>query len=376
MMVVVVMGVAGSGKSTIGPQIAKALGGDYAEGDQFHPPANIAKMSSGTPLDDADRQPWLEAMAEAIAGWRRKDRPTVLACSALRKRYREILARGAAEVRFVYMRATPELVAQRMASRSGHFMPTSLIGSQFATLEEPDDAIVLDSSRSPAELVATALAQLRVTAGTTTFSFDDEAEAIKNEVLADIPNPAERLFADAKLPMPSVQWNPPRDAIPVPSLQFLHDYWTRLRGTRRAPTPREIDPVEMRPILGNVMLVDVEDHGARFRYTLYGARLVDSAAFDWTGRTTREMAEATRVPSPIFYDACYRAVLARPMPLLTISHGAPVLAVKIWARLILPLGDPVSRFLVGNVPVQRSPHGGNSAAYVEEIRRFFDKPDV
>jgi len=98
MMVVVVMGVAGSGKSTVGPLLAQALGGDFAEGDKFHPAANVEKMSSGVPLDDADRKPWLAAMAAAIAEWSRKDRPTVLACSALKHSYRAILSGGLPEV--------------------------------------------------------------------------------------------------------------------------------------------------------------------------------------------------------------------------------------------------------------------------------------
>jgi gluconokinase len=161
MMVVVVMGVAGCGKSTIGPLVAAALGADFAEGDRFHPPANVAKMSAGQPLTDEDRRPWLEAMADAIAGWRRLDRPTVLACSALRQGYRDILAGGSPEVRFVWLRGTPELVTARMAARKGHFMPTSLIGSQFATLEEPRDAIAVDIDGTPEEIAARALEALR-----------------------------------------------------------------------------------------------------------------------------------------------------------------------------------------------------------------------
>ncbi len=160
MMVVVVMGVAGCGKSTVGPLLAQGLGAEFAEGDRFHPPANVAKMSAGQPLDDADRLPWLEAMAAAIAGWRGGDRPTVLACSALRQGYRDILSRGSPEVRFVWLRGTRELVTARMAARKGHFMPTSLIGSQFATLEEPRDAIVVDIDGTPAEIAGRALAAL------------------------------------------------------------------------------------------------------------------------------------------------------------------------------------------------------------------------
>lgn len=163
MMVVVVMGVAGSGKSTVGPLIAAALGGDYAEGDQFHPPENIAKMSSGQPLDDVDRLPWLEAMARAIRDWHAHDRPTVLACSALKRRYRDILSGGSDEVRFVFIKGSPQLIAERIGARKGHFMPTTLLDSQFRTLEEPapGEAIIVDATAPPAQIAADALAQLK-----------------------------------------------------------------------------------------------------------------------------------------------------------------------------------------------------------------------
>lgn len=162
MMVVIVMGVAGSGKSTVGPLIAKGLGGAFAEGDQFHPPANIAKMTSGQPLNDDDRMPWLAAMATAIRGWAQGTKPTVLACSALKQRYRDILAQDLPDVRFVYLRGTQDLIGGRMATRSGHFMPSSLLDSQFQTLEEPRDAIVLNATQTPEAMAAAALAQLRL----------------------------------------------------------------------------------------------------------------------------------------------------------------------------------------------------------------------
>ncbi len=161
MMVVVVMGVAGCGKSTVGPLLAKALGGDFAEGDKFHPPENVAKMSRGEPLGDADRAPWLAAMAASIREWRTKDRPTVLACSALKQRYREVLAGGSPDVRFVYLRGAEAVIADRMARRRDHFMPPSLLRSQFAALEEPTDAIVADVGAEPAAIVAGVIAALR-----------------------------------------------------------------------------------------------------------------------------------------------------------------------------------------------------------------------
>jgi carbohydrate kinase (thermoresistant glucokinase family) len=164
MMVVVVMGVAGSGKSTVGPLLAQALGGDFAEGDKFHPAANVAKMKSGTPLDDADRKPWLEAMAAAIRDWSTKDRPTVLACSALKRSYRAILAGGSREVRFVFLKGEEGVIAARMAKRHDHFMPPSLLKSQFATLEEPEDAIIADIRAEPAAIVAAVLPRLGVVA--------------------------------------------------------------------------------------------------------------------------------------------------------------------------------------------------------------------
>lgn len=166
MLVIVVMGVSGSGKSTVGPRLAAALGGDYAEGDAFHPPANIAKMKRGEPLDDVDRKPWLEAMAAAIRGWSQAARPTVLSCSALKRKYRDILRSGAADVQFVHLAGDKALIAARMAARKGHFMPPSLLDSQFAVLEPPgpDEAIVVSIDQPPDAIVAEALARLGATA--------------------------------------------------------------------------------------------------------------------------------------------------------------------------------------------------------------------
>ena len=159
--VIVVMGVAGSGKTTVGPPLARALGWAYAEGDRFHPPENVAKMRGGTPLDDADRAPWLAAMAVSIRDWIAAGRPHVLACSALRQRYRDALKQGFAEVGFVWLKGDLERIAARMAARKDHFMPPALLRSQFATLEEPADALAVDIERAPEAIVADALARLR-----------------------------------------------------------------------------------------------------------------------------------------------------------------------------------------------------------------------
>ncbi|MFJ2667597.1 gluconokinase [Nocardia fluminea] len=126
------MGVAGSGKTTVGTLLADRLGWEYAEADSFHPPANIAKMAAGTPLDDADRAPWLGA----IAGWigEHATGGAVVSSSALKRRYRDVLRTGG-QVWFLHLHGSHELIATRMAARSGHFMPTSLLDSQFADLE-------------------------------------------------------------------------------------------------------------------------------------------------------------------------------------------------------------------------------------------------
>jgi len=132
----VVMGVSGSGKSTIAQRLAVALGWDYLDGDDLHPPANIAKMSAGVPLQDADRWPWLDAIADWIRGERAVGRHGVVACSALRRVYRERLREAGPGVRFVYLEVAREELARRLRTRR-HFMPPTLLGSQLATLEEP-----------------------------------------------------------------------------------------------------------------------------------------------------------------------------------------------------------------------------------------------
>jgi gluconokinase len=152
----IVMGVAGCGKSTIGEQLAVRLGWPFLEGDQLHPPGNIEKMTHGVPLTDADRLPWLQAIAKRIAEWRDGGKSGVVTCSALRDSYRKIITDGFPDVCFIYLRADRALIAQRFAERRGHFMPASLIASQFETLEEPkpdENALTLDVAEPVSILV-------------------------------------------------------------------------------------------------------------------------------------------------------------------------------------------------------------------------------
>src|SRR5450432_3892093 len=136
----VVMGVSGSGKSTIAEKLAERLNWCYEDGDQFHPASNVAKMSAGHPLTDEDRWPWLRAIADEIDRFCKAGQHAVIACSALKRAYRDILGHGRNDVRIVYLKGTQELIASRLAERKGHFMPPGLLASQFKTLEPPDDS--------------------------------------------------------------------------------------------------------------------------------------------------------------------------------------------------------------------------------------------
>ncbi|MDN5381301.1 MULTISPECIES: gluconokinase [Streptomyces] len=159
--VVVVMGVAGTGKTTIGPLLAARLGVPYAEGDDFHPEANIAKMTAGIPLEDEDRWPWLDAIGAWARG--RTGRGGVVSSSALKRSYRDRLRAAAPGIVFVHLTGDRELVERRMANRRGHFMPTALLDSQFATLQplQPDEpGVAVDISGTPEEITARALAAL------------------------------------------------------------------------------------------------------------------------------------------------------------------------------------------------------------------------
>jgi carbohydrate kinase (thermoresistant glucokinase family) len=143
---VIVMGVSGCGKTTVGRALAGALGWDFIEADDFHPPANVAKMTAGVPLDDADRSPWIAAVRAAIEACGTRGARAVVACSALKQAYRDALAPDPADTRFVLLRGDFALIKGRLAARGGHFMKESLLQSQFETLEEPVDALVLDAA--------------------------------------------------------------------------------------------------------------------------------------------------------------------------------------------------------------------------------------
>jgi gluconokinase len=151
-VIVIVTGVAGAGKTTIGARLARELGWKFYEGDDLHPAANIEKMRRGEPLDDRDRAPWLVSLRELIRAALDRGDNAVVACSALKEAYRAML-RVAPEVVFVYLRIDPLLAEKRMARRAGHFMDPTLAKSQFAALEEPADALTIDAALSPEEIV-------------------------------------------------------------------------------------------------------------------------------------------------------------------------------------------------------------------------------
>jgi gluconokinase len=152
-MIVIVMGVVGAGKTTIGKLLAEQLGWEFADADDFHPPSNIEKIRQGIPLTDDDRRPWLARLRAEIANWIAQGRSVVLACSALKRTYRQELEVGR-EVRFVYLKGNPELIAKRLRSRHGHFADEHILASQFDDLEEPENALTVDISAAPSQIVA------------------------------------------------------------------------------------------------------------------------------------------------------------------------------------------------------------------------------
>jgi gluconokinase len=151
-VILILMGVTGCGKTTVGVLLAKDLGWAFHDADDFHPAENVAKMKRGEPLGDADRWPWLDRLNAFLIEHDSHGRNLVLACSALKQAYRERLARGCAAARFVFLDGEPELIRARLAARQGHYMNPKLLDSQFATLERPADALRLDAGASPAAL--------------------------------------------------------------------------------------------------------------------------------------------------------------------------------------------------------------------------------
>ena len=157
---IVIMGAAGSGKSTAGTLLAARLGVTFVDADDLHPPANRAKMQRDEPLDDADRAPWLTALHDVLARYAAADQGVVLACSALKAAYRTVLLAGIAGARVVYLRADRALLAERLTSRRGHFLGPALLDSQLATLEEPADALVIEATLSTEEIVSQIVASI------------------------------------------------------------------------------------------------------------------------------------------------------------------------------------------------------------------------
>ncbi len=166
--ILILMGVSGAGKTTLGTRLAERLGWGYAEGDSYHPPANVEKMRTGTPLDDTDREPWLRAIADDIDRWRAAGQGMVVACSALKRAYRRLLIGDRDDVRLVRLRGDEALIRDRMENRRDHYMPASLLASQLATLEPPEDderPIVVDVTDPPDVCVDQVLTQLSLDDG-------------------------------------------------------------------------------------------------------------------------------------------------------------------------------------------------------------------
>ncbi len=163
--VIVVMGVASSGKTSLGERLAEKLGWPFRDADSFHPPANVAKMSGGIPLTDEDRKPWLAAIAAWIDDLRASGGNGIVTCSALKKAYREVIVGARPDVALVYLRGSRELIGQRMAARQHHFMPPALLDSQFATLEEPgadENPLVVQVEASKEAIVEQVVRELQL----------------------------------------------------------------------------------------------------------------------------------------------------------------------------------------------------------------------
>lgn len=151
-MIVIVMGVVGAGKTTVGRLLASELGWRFADADDFHPASNVEKISQGIPLTDKDREPWLDRLRDAILNWIANGQSTVLACSALKSSYRTKLQAGP-EVRFIFLKGSAALIAQRLRERLGHFAGEAILASQLVDLEQPEDAVTVDISGTPQQIV-------------------------------------------------------------------------------------------------------------------------------------------------------------------------------------------------------------------------------
>ena len=157
----IVMGVSGCGKSSVGKALAERLGWDFYDADDFHPPENVAKMVNGIPLDDSDRAPWLATLHDLISSSLKADQPGVLACSALKERYRQQLLKDNDDVQFVYLKGSYDLIWSRMSKRQDHYMKPQMLKSQFEALEEPTNALTMDISKSVDEIVGDILKSMK-----------------------------------------------------------------------------------------------------------------------------------------------------------------------------------------------------------------------
>jgi gluconokinase len=160
-MMILLMGVSGSGKTTIGQMLSAQLNWPFVDGDSLHSPANIAKMAAGIPLTDDDRAPWLQSIHAVMEGWRIQQKNGIIASSALKEKYRKVLLTSP-ETKLVYLRGTYDLIYSRMQHRPGHYMKAEMLQSQFASLEEPKDAIVIDIGSAPEVIVSTIRQQLAI----------------------------------------------------------------------------------------------------------------------------------------------------------------------------------------------------------------------
>jgi gluconokinase len=158
------MGVAGSGKTTVAKLFAQKTGTTFYEGDDFHPPENVAKMRAGIPLTDADREQWLHTLSKIVVGATAKNEFSVLTCSALKAKYRDELTGGDSRVKFVHLTGPPALIEEHLKTRRGHFMPPGLLASQLAILEPPADALIFSCEKSPEKIVAELIQALGLSA--------------------------------------------------------------------------------------------------------------------------------------------------------------------------------------------------------------------